>query len=56
MLILISGLLANKYMIEVADKAGEEQRDTFEEDRGEEEGSDYSSPLNLKMETTGQSV
>ena len=50
MLILVSGLLANKYMVEVADKSGDEQRDAFGE------GSDYSFPQNLKMETSGQSV
>ena len=39
MLILIPGILANKYMIEVAERAGDEQR---EERGGDEGGSDFS--------------
>ena len=42
MLILIPGILANKYMIEVAERAGDEQREERGGEGGDEGGSDFS--------------
>ena len=54
LLISIGSLLADKYLIETADREGEQQREVRREEEGDEGGSDYSFPLDLKMEQSGQ--
>ena len=52
--ILLTGLLAKNYLIEVADE-GEDQRGAeVADDGGDEGGLDYSSNRNLKMVLDGQ--
>ena len=50
--ILITGLLAKNYLIEVAEEDGEETEVSNEE--GGEEGSDFSLQKNFRMEQDGQ--
>ena len=53
-LISITSLLAEKYLIETSDREGEQQGDIRGEEEGGEGGSDYSFPLKLKMEQSGR--
>ena len=51
--ILITGLLAKNYLIEVADEGGDEgETEVAKEERGEE-GSDFSLQKNFEMEQDG---
>ena len=52
--IFVTDLLAEKYLIELADNEGDEGRDDGGEEVAEEGGSDYSLLQNLKMEQSGQ--
>ena len=57
--ILLTGLLAKKYLIEVADEGGDQTGDqagaeVAEEEGGDEGGSDFSLNRNLKMVLDGQ--
>ena len=53
-LISITSLLSEKYLIETSDRGGEQQGEVGGEEEGDEGGSDYSFPLDLKMEQSGQ--
>ena len=53
--ILLTGLLAKKYLIEVADEEGDQGGvEVAEEEGGDEGGSDFSLNRNLKMVLDGQ--
>ena len=52
--ILITGLLAKNYLIEVADEGGDEEETEVSKEEGGEEGSDFSLQKNFRMEQDGQ--
>ena len=52
--ILITGLLAKNYLIEVADEGGDEEETEVAKEEGGEEGSDFSLQRNLEMKQDGQ--
>ena len=59
--ILLTGLLAKKYLIEVADEEGDQGGDqggaeVAEEEGGDEDGSDFSLHRNLNMVLDGQFI
>ena len=53
-LISITSLLSEKYLIETSDREGKQQEEVSGEEEEDEGGSDYSFPLDLKMEQSGQ--
>ena len=52
--ILITGLLAKNYLIEVAEEGGDEEETEVAKEEGGEEGSDFSLQKNFEMEQDGQ--
>ena len=55
--ILLTGLLAKNYLIEVADEGGDQGgAEVAEEEGGDEDGSDFSLNRNLNMVLDGQLI